>query len=160
MSERTYYSAQQMLTSYRVGQDVGDAFGQDDDVSLISFAALGPGAGSAEPLPPKTGLDSAAAAAAKAGMIGSIVGAIGDIFTTIPAIMGMAQAPKQREHELKMARVGLKTTRSETKGLGRQADIASAESAAMTTSVGYIAGALVIAAAIGGGIYLQGQKRR
>jgi hypothetical protein len=59
-----------------------------------------------------------------------------------------------------MARVGLKTTRSETKGLGHQADIASAESAATTASVGYIAGALVIAAAIGGGIYLQGQKRR
>lgn len=158
MSQRTYYSAQQMLTSYRVGQDVGDALGQDD--TGILFAPPPPGAGSAEDLPPKTGLDDAAAAAAKSGMIGSIVGAIGDIFTTIPAIMGMAQAPKQREHELKMARVGLKTTRSETKGLGHQADIAGAESAATTTSVGYIAGALVIAAAIGGGIYLQGQKRR
>ena len=160
MSQRTYYSAQQMLTSYRVGQDVGDALGQDDGTSSISFADLGPGGVTAEDLPPKTGLDDAAAAAAKSGMIGSIVGAIGDIFTTIPAIMGMAQAPKQREHELKMARVGLKTTRSETKGLGHQADIASAESAATTASVGYIAGALVIAAAIGGGIYLQGQKRR
>lgn len=154
MSQRTYYSAQQMLTSYRHGQDVGSPD------SLFAKDAEGNTILSSDAEDEKTGLDSEAQKAANAGMIGSIFSSVGQIFTSIPAIMGMAQAPKTREQELKMAEVGLKTTRADTRGLAHQADIAAAESAATAAAVGYVAAALVIAAAIGGGVYAQAQKRR
>jgi len=159
-SRRTYYSAQAMQTWFRPGMDVGDAYGFFEEF-------MAPSTG----LPPQqttelfsggqeTGLDAAAAAAATQGMIGSIIGAVGKVFTAIPAIMGMAQAPKTREHELALATLGLKATREETRGLAHQADIAAAEAEGMATSVSYLAGGLVIAVAIGGATYTMAQKRK
>ena len=107
-----------------------------------------------------TGLDATAALAAKQSMIGGIFSTIGAVVGTVPAIFGFAQAPKTREHELDLAKLGLKTEKQTTKGLSHQADIAAAEAEGMATTVAYLAGALVIAVAIGGTAYVSAQKRK
>ena len=153
-ARRTYYSAQAMQTWYRPGMDVGDAYGmftKDSEGNTI-LASDGE--------EQETGLDPAAAAAAQQSMIGGIFSTIGDVFTAVPAILGFAQAPKTREHELSLARLGLKTEKVTTRGLSHQADIAAAEAEGMATSFAYVAGALVIAVAIGGTAYVSAQKRK
>ena len=157
-ARRTYYSAQAMQTWYRPGMDVGDPYGRSDFTqSTYELPGLGGDDGAEEQ---ETGLDAAASAAATQGMIASIMGAVGQAFTAVPAILGFAQAPKTREHELSLARLGLKTEKVTTRGLNHQADIAAAEAEGMATSFAYVAGALVIAVAIGGTAYVSAQKRK
>lgn len=161
---RMRYSAQQMLTSYKPGQDVG-GLGADFDVdALIGEVSTW------SPSSSETALEQTNKAPVKksggslgfdplSAVSGAITGVTGLASSIIGAVHEGKQAKLQREQELKLGRQALKMQPGQIQLATLEAQEAAAASAAGKAWAMWIGSGIIILGLGGMVIYAVGQKK-